>query len=71
MTATHGEEWCAWQEVWLKGLVQLQNRRVYVLVSEKERKYFPMLMRYLPREVIDGRTFEEKFLDTSFDEARC
>jgi hypothetical protein len=70
MTATHGEEWCAWQEVWLKGLERLRNRRVYVLVSEKERKYFPMLMKYLPREGIDGRTFEEKFLDTSFDEAR-
>jgi hypothetical protein len=49
MTAIHGSSWCAWQEVWLRGLEKLVDRCVYVLVSEKARTWNGMLCRYLPR----------------------
>jgi hypothetical protein len=36
MYATHGKQWCAWQEVWLTGLRSLRNRKVFIMVGDGE-----------------------------------
>jgi histone H3/H4/predicted DNA-binding WGR domain protein len=54
-----GAMWCAWQDVWLDGLVQLRNRDVFVISnSEKFRQKFEDREKYSSREVCDADCFD-------------
>ena len=39
MYSTHGEGWVSWQEVWLSGLRELRDRKVFVMVGDGEPKF--------------------------------
>jgi len=60
MTQTHGDNWVAWQEVWLTGLQTLQNQNVFLMSLEgRQENYF--------RQKFEECTSDDKNKKNCFD----